>query len=69
MSNNADKVIKKARVFAKHNYRRGMDIFVDCYSQEEWVDFVTERGEIMEWREVQKIMRGFADASIDLLKK
>lgn len=69
MSNNADKVIDKARIFAKINYLRGMDTFVECYGREEWVDFVTDfDGEIMEWKEVQRLMRAFADASIDLRK-
>lgn len=66
----ADRVIRKARVLAKINYRKGMDIFLDCYSHEEWLDFVTDsNGQVMEWKEVQKIMRGLADASLDLLKK
>lgn len=70
MSSNTDRAIKKARIFAKLNYRNGMDVFADCYSREELIDFMTDSdGEIMEWQEVKRLMRAFADASLDLLKK
>ena len=70
MNSDTDRVIKKAQVYAKLNYRKGMDVFADDYSREEWIGFVTKfNGEIMEWQEVKRLMRAFADASLGLLKK
>ena len=52
-----DIVINKAKALAEANYASGYDFFVECFSDSEWEDYVTdELGCLMAWGEVKKDM-------------
>lgn len=59
-----DAVIDKAKAYAEANYNKGMDYFVECYADKEWLDYVHcyDTGVLKSWREVKSEM--FQDAKI-----
>jgi hypothetical protein len=57
-----DVVINKAKAFAEANYDKGYDFFVECYSDSEWKDYVTDdSGCLMTWGEVEKDMASYVE--------
>ena len=55
--NRWDVVIGKAKAYAEDNYDNGMDFYVECYDQKQWVEVVSnEDGTLMTWKEVKKEM-------------
>ena len=58
MSNEA--LILKAKAFAKERYTDGLDFFVECYSDEEWVEYIEDR-QFKNWRELKACMLRHAD--------
>ena len=64
--NRWDVVIGKAKAYAEDNYSNGMDFYVECYDQEQWVEEVSrEDGTLMTWREVKKEMKEFSQLRSD----
>ena len=66
-----DVVIGKAKAYAEDNYNNGMDFYVECYDQEQWVKEVSrENGTLMTWREVKKEMniyrKQYAEQTADI---
>jgi hypothetical protein len=58
MSNEA--LILKAKAFAKERYNDGLDFFVECYTDEEWVEYI-EDYQFKNWREMKARMLRHAD--------
>ena len=50
MSNEA--LILKAKAFAKERYTDGLDFFVECYTDEEWVEYIQE-DKYKNWKELK----------------
>jgi len=64
--NRWDVVIEQAKAYAKDNYDNGMDFYVECYDQEQWVQEVSrEDGTLMTWKEVKKEMKDFSKLRSD----
>jgi len=57
MSNEA--LILKAKAFAKERYNDGLDFFVECYTDEEWVEYIEDH-KFKNWREMKADMLFFA---------
>lgn len=51
-------LIEKAKAYAQENYEKGMDTFVECYTQSEWEEFVAECDT---WEEMKETMDSCAD--------
>ena len=50
-------IILKAKEFAAANYNKGYDTFVECYTDEEWAEFVGNDS----WYEVKRNMKQMAE--------
>jgi len=53
-------IIEKAKEFARKNYNKGYDVFVECYGQKEWEEFVSFDGEDLTWKEIKEDMKNMA---------
>lgn len=54
-------LIEKAKEYAQQNYENGMDMFVECYEEEEWAGLVhTPGGKLMTWDETKNVMDSVA---------
>tara|TARA_R110000764_G_scaffold59968_1_gene129068 strand:- start:569 stop:784 length:216 start_codon:yes stop_codon:yes gene_type:complete len=53
-------LILKAEAFAQANYSNGLDFFVECYSEIEWVNYIDSH-QFKNWREMKADMLRFAD--------
>jgi|TARA_R110000744_G_scaffold334093_1_gene439473 hypothetical protein len=72
---NAEQIIEKATAYAKANYNNGMDMFVECYADNEWNRFIhyseyDDKSGLMSWREVKKQMniyrKQYAEQTADI---
>lgn len=67
-----NKVIEKAKAFCEENYGKGFDVFVECYDQKDWENWVVydwyekrvelgnkKEGDLMTWTEVRAKLKAF----------
>ena len=45
-------LILKAKAFAQERYNQGLDFFVECYTDEEWVEYIQE-DKYKNWKELK----------------
>jgi hypothetical protein len=45
-------LILKAKAFAQERYNEGLDFFVECYTDEEWVEYIQE-DKYKNWKELK----------------
>jgi len=53
-------LILQAKALAKERYNDGLDFFVECYSDEEWVEYIEDR-QLKNWRELKACMLQHAE--------
>jgi|TARA_R110000851_G_scaffold249182_1_gene401707 hypothetical protein len=54
-------LILEAKAFAKEHYNNGLDFFVECYDEIEWVEYIDSH-QFKNWREMKADMLRFAAA-------
>jgi hypothetical protein len=49
--------VQLAKDYAQKNYNKGFDTFVECYTDDEWREFVNDHGRgLMTWPTVKRVM-------------